>query len=179
MASIASVPTASWKPVLSNFTVKCPAAALSKGALWLTRSGRAQGSRCNIYANEPSSSSVITQWQPRGCPVAARAKLAHRPSPCPSSSTSPTASPRPFFAGGDTSLPHGMGAWNELGGRGERSSKRRPEGKGGGGGARAPMNFHNETIPSSCPALAYSSLISFSSFNMFSMIVVAHKLVFA
>lgn len=34
MASIASVPTASWKPVLSNFTVKCPAAALSKGALW-------------------------------------------------------------------------------------------------------------------------------------------------
>lgn len=45
--------------------------------------------------------------------------------------------------------------------------------------ARAPINFHNDTIPSSCPALAYSSLISFSSFNTFSMIVVAHKLVFA
>ena len=64
-----------------------------------------------------------------------------------------------------------------MGGGAERSWKRGPEGKGGGV-AHAPTNFHNITIPSSCPALAVSSLISFSSFKMFSMIVVAHKLVF-
>ena len=63
------------------------------------------------------------------------------------------------------------------GGVGGRSSMRRPRGRGGGG-AHAPTNFHSITIPSSCPALAVSSLISFSSFSMFSMIVVAHKLVF-
>ena len=61
-----------------------------------------------------------------------------------------------------------------VGWGGERSSK----GEGKGGVAHAPTNFHNITIPSSCPALAVSSLISFSSFKMFSMIVVAHKLVF-
>ena len=121
------------------------------------------------------SNTEVGQRQPGGSPEAAPAYWAHRPSPCPSSSTSPTASPRPFFVGGDTSLPHGVGGGESGGGVGRREKLER---RGEGLVVRAPTNFHNITIPSSCPALAVSSLISFSSFNMFSMIVVAHKLVF-